>query len=161
MSRWLPWLAELQPEMFCEVSPELAAEKFLKNGGWATVTSARAAIEVRVLVTRRILPLRIGDKLVQQIGLPYHWGRNGLVRGDAANELIPLSADANVSIFNSKAHTCNIYPGRIARRLRPKHLFLEGARPVGVDLRDLPAARHRPIGRHGVAAARDKQGDQT
>ncbi|MCU1263564.1 MAG: formate dehydrogenase, subunit alpha, partial [Bryobacterales bacterium] len=45
MSRWLSWLAELQPEMFCEVSPELAAAKGLTNGGWATVTTARAEIE--------------------------------------------------------------------------------------------------------------------
>ena len=27
MTRWLPWLAELMPELFCEISPELAAEK--------------------------------------------------------------------------------------------------------------------------------------
>ena len=37
MSRWLPYLSELQPEMFCEVSPELAAERGLENGGWATI----------------------------------------------------------------------------------------------------------------------------
>ena len=52
MSRWLSWLSELQPEMFCEVSPELAAERGLKNGGWATIRTARAEIEARVLVTR-------------------------------------------------------------------------------------------------------------
>ncbi len=37
MSRWLSWLSELQPEMFCEVSPELAGEKGLRNGDWATI----------------------------------------------------------------------------------------------------------------------------
>ena len=52
MSRWLSWLSELQPEMFCEVSPELAGENGLKNGGWATIRTARAEIEARVLVTR-------------------------------------------------------------------------------------------------------------
>ena len=31
MSRWLSWLSELQPEMFCEVSPELAAEVGLQE----------------------------------------------------------------------------------------------------------------------------------
>src|SRR5205085_3124154 len=31
MSRWLPWLAELQPELFVEISPELAAEKGVGN----------------------------------------------------------------------------------------------------------------------------------
>ena len=39
MSRWLPYLAELQPEMFCEVSPELAAERGLEPYGWATIVS--------------------------------------------------------------------------------------------------------------------------
>src|SRR5439155_1129961 len=48
MSRWLTWLSELQPEMFCEVSPELAREKGLTNGGWATITTARGEIEARV-----------------------------------------------------------------------------------------------------------------
>ena len=54
MSRWLTWLSELQPEMFCEVSPELAAERGLANGGWATIFTARGEIEARVLVTPRM-----------------------------------------------------------------------------------------------------------
>jgi len=69
MSRWLSWLSELQPEMFCEVSPELAAERGLKNGGWATIRTARAEIEARVLVTQRLRPLRLGRTLCHQIGL--------------------------------------------------------------------------------------------
>jgi formate dehydrogenase major subunit len=112
MSRWLSWLAELQPEMFCEVSPELAAEKGLRNGGWATITTARAAIEARVLVTRRMQPLRIKGRTIHQIGLPYHWGRKGLVTGDSANDLISFVGDPNVSIQESKAFTGNIEPGR-------------------------------------------------
>ena len=54
MSRFLPYLAELQPAMFCEVSPELAAERGLEHNGWATIVTARSAIEARVLVTERI-----------------------------------------------------------------------------------------------------------
>ena len=57
MSRWLPYLAELQPAMFVEVSPELAAERKLENAGWATIVTARGAIEARVLVTDRMSPL--------------------------------------------------------------------------------------------------------
>src|SRR5438093_8309261 len=60
MSRWLSWLSELMPEMFCEVSPELAAERGLRNGEWGTIRTARGEIEARVLVTRRIPPLRVG-----------------------------------------------------------------------------------------------------
>jgi formate dehydrogenase major subunit len=112
MTRWLSWLSELQPEMFCEVSPELAAENGLRNGGWATITTARGEIEARVLVTRRIPPLKVRGKVVHQIGLPYHWGSRGLVKGDAANELISFVADPNVSIQESKALTGNIEPGR-------------------------------------------------
>ncbi len=115
MTRWLSWLAELQPELFCEVSPELAAEKGLAHGGWATITTARTAIEARVLVTRRLPPIRLKQRIVHQIGLPYHWGSKGRVRGDVANELIPFVADPNVSIQESKALTADIRPGRRER----------------------------------------------
>ena len=76
----------------------------------ATITTARAAIEARVLVTERIRPIRVRKRLVHQIGLPYHWGSKGLVRGDSANELISFVADPNVSIQESKALTGNIRP---------------------------------------------------
>src|SRR5699024_10249806 len=75
MSRFLPYLSELQPEMYCEVSPELAAEVGLEPYGWATLISARSAIEAKVLVTERMKPLRVGERTVHQIGLPFHWGR--------------------------------------------------------------------------------------
>ena len=77
MSRWLPYLAELQPEFFCEVSPELAAERGLEHLGWATIVTARNAIEARVLVTERITPLTVQGRTMHQVGLPYHWGRTG------------------------------------------------------------------------------------
>jgi formate dehydrogenase major subunit len=115
MSRWLPWLSELQPELFCEVSPELAAERGLTNGGWATIATARTSIEARVLVTERIPPLRLRKRTIHQIGLPYHWGSAGLAKGDTVNELISFVADPNVSIQESKALTADIRPGRRAR----------------------------------------------
>jgi formate dehydrogenase major subunit len=115
MSRWLSWLSELQPEMFCEVSPELAAERGLVHGGWAVIATARAEIEARVLVTRRMPALRIQGRTVHQIGLPYHWGQRGRVTGDAANELTPFVADPTVSIQESKALTGDIRPGRRRR----------------------------------------------
>jgi formate dehydrogenase major subunit len=114
MSRWLPYLAELQPEFFCEVSPDLAAERGLAHLGWATIISARTAIEARVLVTERIVPLHVGDRTVHQIGLPYHWGvgRDALSSGDSANDLLGVTLDPNVFIQESKAATCDIQPGR-------------------------------------------------
>src|ERR671936_1511105 len=75
MTRTVAYLSELQPAMFCEVSPALASERGLTHGGWATLVTARAAIEARVLVTDRLRPLRVMDRVVHQIGVPYHWGR--------------------------------------------------------------------------------------
>ena len=116
MSRTLGRLAELQPELFCEVSPSLAAERGLENGGWATIVTARAAIEARVLVTRRLRPLRIpGEGVIHQVGLPYHWGSEGLVTGDSVNDLLPFVLDPNVFIQESKVATCDIRPGRRPR----------------------------------------------
>ncbi len=115
MSRWLPYLSELQPEMFCEVSPELAAERGLDHLGWATVVTARSAIEARVLVTDRIPSLAVNGRRMHQVGLPWHWGPNGYSTGDAANELLHLSLDPNVHIQEDKAITCDIRPGRRPR----------------------------------------------
>ena len=115
MSRTLPYLAELQPEMFAEVSPELAALRRLVNGGWATIVTSRAAIEARVLVTGRMRPLEVDGRVVHQIGLPYHWGSNGLATGDGANDLLPILGDPNVHIMESKANTCDVLPGRRPR----------------------------------------------
>ena len=114
MSRWLPYLSELQPEMFCEVSPELAAERGLEPYGWATIISPRAAIEARVLVTERMTPLVVGGHTVHQIGLPYHWGvgSDAVVSGDAANDLLGVTLDPNVQIQESKAGSCDIRSGR-------------------------------------------------
>jgi formate dehydrogenase major subunit len=120
MTRWLPWLSELQPELFCEVSPELAAERDLVHREWATLRTARAEIECRVLVTRRIRPLVIAGTVMHQIAVPYHWGSVGLSRGDIVNDLFPLVGDPSVHIPESKVCTCNVVPGRHARRTYPQ-----------------------------------------
>jgi formate dehydrogenase major subunit len=115
MSRFLPYLSELQPELFVEVSPELAAERGLEHLGWAHIITSRTAIEARVLVTDRLRPLRVLDRLVHQIWLPYHWGAQGLVTGDAVNDLLGVSLDPNVYIQESKVTTCDVRPGRRPR----------------------------------------------
>jgi formate dehydrogenase major subunit len=126
MSRWQPYLAELQPEMFCEVSPELAEERLLEHGGWATVITARGAIEARVLVTDRLPPLRLDGRVIHQIGLPFHFGGNGLATGDSANELNSIALDPTADIQEDKAYTADIQPGRRPRgagRLRLTETF--------------------------------------
>jgi formate dehydrogenase major subunit len=112
MSRYVPHLAELQPELFCEVGPELAAARGLEHGGWATIVTARAAIEARVLVSERMAPLEMDGRTVHQVGLPYHYGPGGLARGDSPNDLLPFALDPNVHIQESKALTCDVRPGR-------------------------------------------------
>jgi formate dehydrogenase major subunit len=112
MSRTLPYLAELQPEFFVEVSPELARLRGLTNGEFATLVSARTAIEAKVLVTERIRPIRLRDgTVVHQIGMPYHWAYAGISTGDSANDLLGVVLDPNTHIQESKAATCDIQPG--------------------------------------------------
>jgi len=116
MSRNLPWLAELQPEMFVEIDPQLAARRGIEDGDWMTVETPRAEIEGRAKVTSRLRPMRLGDKLVHQVCLPWHWGYHRSsdegTAGDSANDLVGLSADPNVSIQESKAFCCNVRAGR-------------------------------------------------
>ena len=116
MSRNLPFLSELQPEMFVEVSPAAAPSRSGSTHlGWATLVSSRSAIEARVLVTERLRPLRVQDRLVHQVWVPYHWGYTGLVTGDAANDLFGIVLDPNVLIQESKVITVDVRPGRRPR----------------------------------------------
>jgi formate dehydrogenase major subunit len=134
MSRTVPYLAELQPEFFVEVSPQLASERGLEHGGWATVITARTAVEARVLVTRRIKPLVVQGRTMHLVGAPYHWGGVGIVRGDSANELLPVALDNNVHISEYKVATCDIRPGRRPRGKARLELVEGYRRRAGVKL---------------------------
>jgi formate dehydrogenase major subunit len=132
MSRWLPYLSELQPEFFCEVSPELAAERGLDHLGWATIVTARNAIEARVMVTERMTPLTVQGRRLHQIGLPYHWGHKGYSTGDPANDLPGISLDPNVHIQEVKAFACDIRPGRRPRGPGRVELVRDYQRRAGI-----------------------------
>jgi formate dehydrogenase major subunit len=133
MSRFLAYLAELQPAPLCEVGPELAAERGLVHGEWATVVTARSAIEARVLVTDRLPALTLGGRRIHQVGLPYHWGTKGLVTGDSANDLLGLAFDPNVVIQESKAGTCDVRPGRRPRGAALPALVADYRRRAGLE----------------------------
>jgi formate dehydrogenase major subunit len=108
MSRWLPWLAELQPELFVEMSPELARERGIANLDRVRVKTPRGAIVAKALVTRRVRPLRLDGKVVHSVGLPWHWGYQGLVTGDVVNDLSAIVLEPNVSIHEAKAFVCDV-----------------------------------------------------
>jgi formate dehydrogenase major subunit len=112
MSRWLPWLAELQPEGFVEISPELASEHGVDNGDWVTLTTLRGEVEAKALVTDRMQPLTIDGRTMHQVGMPWHFGWGGIATGDIANDLSALIEDPNSKIHEGKSFTCNLRKGR-------------------------------------------------
>ena len=116
MSRWLPWLAELQPELFVELSPELAAQKGIRNLDMVRVSTPRATISAKALVTGRLRPFTIDDghgtlRTVHQVGMPWHWGYQGVAQGAIVNSLSSLVMDPNVSMHEGKAFVCNLEKG--------------------------------------------------
>ena len=115
MSRYLSHLAELQPEFFAEISPELAAAIGAQHGGWVTVASPRGVVEARALVTTRMPSLQVDGRVIHQVGLPYHWGTKGIVTGDSANDLVAISEEPNVRIMETKGLACHIAAGRRPR----------------------------------------------
>jgi formate dehydrogenase major subunit len=115
MSRQLRYLSELQPELFVEVSPELARMRGLTHLGVCHVVTSRAVVQARVMVTDRMAPLRIDGNVVHQVWMPYHWGQTGVVSGDVVNDLFGVVADPNVFIQESKVTTCDVLPGRRPR----------------------------------------------
>jgi formate dehydrogenase major subunit len=142
MSRTVPWLVELQPEMFAEIDPQLAADRGIDDGGWMTIVTERAEIEARAVVTDRIRPIKVDGQVIHQVALPWHWGYSGLSVGDTANELVALSGDPNVSIQDDKAFTCDV---RAGRRRGPSTARLAGVTLSGHHVRpneDDPSAEN-------------------
>jgi formate dehydrogenase major subunit len=147
MSRFLPKLAELQPELFVEVSPELARERGLTHLGDAHVVTSRAAVQARVVVTDRLAPLRIDGRVVHQVWLPYHFGHTGLVSGDVVNDLFGVVEDSNVFIQESKVATCDVRPGPRPRGPALRALLAEVRAAAGITA----ATNTRIATAHGVA----------
>jgi formate dehydrogenase major subunit len=109
MTRWQPWLLETQPQIFVEMSHELAKAKGIKNGEKVTVESARGKLWAVAVVTHRFRPFKIQGNEVHQVGLPWHYGwvypKDG---GDSANLLTPSAGDANTRIPETKAFMVNV-----------------------------------------------------
>jgi len=108
MSRNMPWLVGLVPHAFVEIGTALAAREGIRNGDRVIVSSARGSIEVFALVTERFQPFFVDGRLIDEIGLPWHWGYAGIVPGDIANDLTASVGDPNTQIPESKVFLCNL-----------------------------------------------------
>ncbi len=110
MTRHQPYLLEMQPQMFVELSVELAKLKGIENGERVMVTSPRAKLEATAIVTPRFKPFQLGSTTVHQVGLPWHYGwampKNG--KEDSANLLTPSTGDPNTRIPETKAFMVNV-----------------------------------------------------
>ncbi len=113
-TRVMPHNAELQPEAFVEISPELAQELGIANLDWAVLSTSRGEIEAKALVTQRMRPFVVDGRTVHQVGMPWVFGWEGYARGDIANVLPAIFGDPNTSIHTTKAITCNVRKGRLA-----------------------------------------------
>ena len=115
MSRWLPYLSELQPEFFCEVSPELAArararapglghDRHRAHGDRGAGAGHRpddaAAASTAASCTRSGCPTTGASATTRSVS------------GDSANDLFGVTLDPNVHIQESKVASCDIQPGR-------------------------------------------------
>jgi formate dehydrogenase major subunit len=137
MSRFDSWLNELQPAMFVEMSPELAAERGITHGDWVVIGSPRGEIEARAMVTPRLHTLTIQGERVHQIGVPIHFGYTGEVTGGQVNELIPIVIDTNVSMHEGKAFMCDVRKGRLSTPSDVPSVEVAN-RPTGEPAADTP-----------------------
>ncbi len=113
MGRVAPHMAELQPEAFVEIPPELASKLGIEHLGWTVLSSERGEIEVRAMVTQRMRPFDIDGRTIYQIGMPWVFGWEGYARGDIANVLLAITGDPNTGIHSTKALTVDLRAGRL------------------------------------------------
>jgi formate dehydrogenase major subunit len=109
MTRNQTWLTEAEPQVFVEMSPELAELRGIENGEKVMVDSLRGTIWAKAIVTKRLKPFTVQGTIVHQVGLPWHfgwtWPKDG---GDSANILTPSVGDPNTGIPETKAFMVNV-----------------------------------------------------
>ncbi len=113
MTRNLPWLVEIMPAMFVELSPELAKDKEIETGDKVVIFNNRGSIEAKAIVTDRIRPFEVAGETVHEIATPWHWGFAACSIGGSANDLTPNVGDANTMIPEYKAFLVDIRKGEI------------------------------------------------
>ncbi len=135
-TRNIPWLNELVPEPVLEMPVALAQKLGVKSGDWVRVSSARGELEVKALVTPRMKALKIGDREVTVVWMPYNWGFEGLSTGPSVNHLTIDASDPGAGTQETKACLVNVVKaGRAARGEREAVMTTPSAstpRPVPI-----------------------------
>ena len=108
MTRNLPWLSEMVPVMYVELGEDLAEELRIEAGDKVRVSSARGSLKAVAAVTRRFQGITVDGQTIHQIGILWHWGYSGRVKGDSGNILTPHVGDANTTIPEYKTFLCNV-----------------------------------------------------
>ncbi len=107
-TRNTPHLLEAEPQLYVEISHELAKEKGIKNGDFVEVESIRGKVEAVAMVTIRMTPFEIKGDTVHEIGMPFCFGWTTKGCGDSTNRLTPAVGDPNTTIPEFKASLVNI-----------------------------------------------------
>ena len=107
-TRNVPNLLEAEPQLYVEMSQELAREKGIKNGDGVIIESARGKVEAIAMVTIRLRPFTIMGKTVHLIGMPFAYGWTTPGCGDSTNRLTVTAYDPNTTIPETKACCVNI-----------------------------------------------------
>ena len=107
-TRNIPNLLETEPQLYVEMSPELAAEKGIKNGDAVVVENLRGKVEAIAMVTVRMRPLKVQGRTVHEVGMPFCFGWTTPGCGDGVNRLTPSVGDPNTSIPEFKACCVNL-----------------------------------------------------
>ena len=110
MTRPQKWLMELQPNVFVEMSEDLAKLRGIENGERVLVESIRSRLECTAIVTKRFKPFKIGTATVHEVGIPWHYGWRWPATGteESANLLTPPAGDPNTRIPETKAFMVNV-----------------------------------------------------
>jgi formate dehydrogenase major subunit len=109
ITRWQSWLTEAQPQVYVEISQELAEVRGIKNGEKVKVESPRGELECVAMVTSRFRPFKCGDQVVHQVGMTFNYGwLFPKDCGDSANLLTPTVGDGNTMTPEYKAFMVNV-----------------------------------------------------
>ena len=107
-TRNIPWLNELMPEPVVEIPIALGEKLGIASGDWVTVSSARGAVTVKAVVTRRMAPLQVQGQEVTIVWMPYNWGFQGLSTGPSVNHLTIDAVDPGAGTQETKACLVNV-----------------------------------------------------